>query len=88
MSLASYFYNLFRGVDQLGNATLDGNSRQTISSRAYEGGYVKKPFLWRWRIVCWVIDGLNYVVQVARGKKPYAHCKDAYLSDQKDRTYA
>ena len=87
MRLWSYLFNLLRGVDELGNAALDGNSRQTISSRSYEGCHVRKPRLARWCVMCFAVDCVNYAIQLARFQKPYAHCKDAYMSDQKDRTY-
>jgi len=86
MSLGSYLYNLFRGVDELGNATLDGNSRQTISSRAYEAAIIQKR--WYWRPVYHAINALNYGLQIVSGRKTYNHCRDAYLSDVNDRTYS
>lgn len=85
MSFGSYLYNFFRGVDELGNATLDGNSRQTISSRAYEAAMIEH--LWYWRPAYHAINALNYAIQIARHEPTYNHCKGAYLSDQKDRTY-
>ncbi len=85
MNFASYIYNLFRGVDELGNAVIDGNSRQTISSRAYEAAMVKH--IWYWHPAYHLINAVNYAIQIARGIPTFNHCKDAYLSDRKDVTY-
>ena len=94
MGFWSYIYNWLRGLDELGNATLDGNSRQTISSRCYEAAVLKG--IWYWKIAYYAVNAGAYALRWLFARPlgyrwgedmPVNHCMDAYLSDQKDRTY-
>ncbi len=88
MSVSLYFYNLVRGFDELINAMLYGNSRQTLSSRAYEAAVIRN--LWWWvpfyEVVNWTMYAGRWFILRPLGYRwgkdmPTNHCKDAYLSN-------
>jgi hypothetical protein len=93
--IGAYIYNFARGVDQLGNALMFGNSRQTMSSRGYEAAVLAR--LWYWCPFYWGVNGVMYTARwlFARpfgyrwgADMPVNHCFDAYMSFPNIRTYA
>lgn len=94
MSLWDYLYNVLRALDQLLNAIFAGNSRETVSARAYEAAVLNQ--LWYWKPIYLIINagayGLRWLLARPLGyhwgeDMPVNHCKDAFDSDPDEKTY-